>query len=195
MRIEKQVLPKLRTLKARERFIELLRSAFQKDVTGLSEQLRSGALSLGDWQKAMKMHIKRLHINCAVAARGGEWSAMTQADWGKVGAQVKKQYRWLGRFSQDIADKVAAGWDPTTAIDARARLYAASGHDTYYKILGQVGQWVRWVTMSGNPCGDCLQLESLGWMPADSLWTAPGGGETVCDGNCKCQLLFGNSRE
>ena len=174
-------------MKEREQ-VRRRRDEFEKEVSELSRRLRLGLITLVAWQIAMKLAIKQFHIDCALIAE-----SLAVVNWTKVGERIREQYRWLGRFAQDVAGKVDGGWEPTTAIDARARLYGAAGLATFFIILGRLEKWVRWVT-SGDAgvCDDCKTLESLGWMLYEDLWTEPGGGATVCNGSCRCSLLYSN---
>ena len=188
--IEKQVVPILRTLAQQQKFVTMRREMFREEVTRLSARLREGDISLSRWQRAMKDEIKSLHGHCAVAAKGGDWDAMTKSDWGRVGRKCRDQYRFLGDFARDVEGKVAGGWEMTTAVDARARLYGGAGRDTYYATLGQQGEMVRWVRNLSDSCPDCIELEAMGWMPYGELRTFPSG-DVACDGNCGCELEFG----
>jgi len=159
---------------------------------------RSGSwsISLADWQREMKLLIKDLHVTCAVAAKGGDWRAMTPRDWGRVGAECRKQYKFLARFAQDIFKRAQEGKPLTSAIAARARLYAGAARATFSRIeqlvekaLGRTE--VRWVTDPlVESCPDCLELEARGWMPIEELTQFPGDGSTQCDGNCHCHLEY-----
>jgi len=163
------------------------RDEFEKEVTELGRRLRLGLIALAAWQIAMKLAIKRYHIDCALIAE-----KLATVSWTEVSERVKAQYQWLGGFAQDIADKVEEGWEPTTAIDARARLYGAAGLATFFVVLGRLKKWVKWVT-SGDAavCEDCTALEALGWMLYEELPTVPGNSDTICNGGCRCDLVYG----
>ena|GEM_PF-3744862 len=162
------------------------RDEFEKEVTELSRRLRLGLITLAAWQIAMKLAIKQFHIDCALIAEN-----LAVVNWAKVGERIREQYRWLGRFAQDVAGKVESGWEPTTAIDARARLYGAAGLATFFLLLGRLEKWVRWMTSGDSSvCEDCTALEALGWMLYDDLWTTPGQGQTRCNGSCRCDLEY-----
>ena len=172
-------------MKEREQ-VRRRRDEFEEEVSELSRKLRLGLITLVAWQIAMKQAIKRYHTDCALIAE-----KLATVNWTEVSERVKAQYQWLGGFAQDIADKVGEGWEPTTAIDARARLYGAAGLATFFVVLGRLKKWVRWVT-SGDAgvCDDCKTLESLGWMLYEDLPTHPGQGATICNGGCRCSLEY-----
>jgi len=152
----------LRTMAQRIRLLRLRQNLFRRDAEVLVQRLLERSISLPDWQREMARAIKDLHITSAVIAKGGDWGAMTQADWGRVGAEIKKEYRYLDKFAKAIAEKVAAGEDLTTALHARAKLYGeGAAMDTFSRIL---------LAEAGVP---------LGALPA---WP----GDFECDGRCGC---------
>jgi hypothetical protein len=152
----------LRTMDQRISLLRLRQDLFRRDVEVLSQRLLERSISLADWEREMARAIKDLHVTSAVIAKGGNWGAMTQADWGRVGAEIKKEYRFLHGFGKDIAEKVAKGEDLTTALHARAKLYGeGAAMDTFSRIL---------VAEAGAPMGE---------VPA---WP----GDFECDGRCGC---------
>jgi hypothetical protein len=93
---------------------------------------------------------------------------MTQSDWGRVGAEVKAQYRYL----QGFADAVVAQKDTISLayIEARANMY------------GEAARHTANIMQAGNLAGGTRRqptgYDSLPWMPGD--------GSTRCLTNCKC---------
>ena len=161
MRLLEQ-LAALRTIEQRIKLLRLRQDLFRRDVEILSQRLVERSISLAQWEKAMATAIKDLHVTSAVIAKGGDWAAMTQADWGRVGAEIKKEYRYLHKFAESIAEKVAKGEDLTTALHARAKLYGESAAmDTFSRVL---------LAEAGAPLGE---------MPA---WP----GDFECNGRCGC---------
>ncbi|MDD5245620.1 MAG: hypothetical protein PHU49_16550 [Syntrophorhabdaceae bacterium] len=82
---------------------------------------------------------------------------MTQADWGRIGSMVKKQYEYQAKF----AAEVAAGNLTEPQIAMRSSMYVNSATQAY-----EVGK----------------QIER--GMPA--LPQYPGDGNTRCHSNCQC---------
>lgn len=124
-------------------------------VDDLTKQLSDGSLSLTDWRTAMRAEIKQLHINEYLLGRGGV-NRMTQSDWGRIGAECRKQYAYLDRFIGEIE----LGTLSEAQIAARARMYTAGGNMSFAR--GQERAW-------------SIQL------PAH-----PGDGSTPCLGWCRC---------
>ena len=159
-RIQEQ-LPALRTTASKRALVDLRVALFRRDASLLAGRLRAGELSLADWQREMKRMVKDLQVTSAVAANGGNWGVMTPAKWGYVGADCKKQYRFLARFAQDIAERAEKGLELTTAVDTRAKLYGGAGNKTFHSALSRAEGWPK--------------------LPA-----MPGDGSSECLGNCKC---------
>ena len=124
-------------------------------VIGGDGTLQSTAM-FQQWVLEMRQQIKETYSNEYMLARGGR-NNMTQADWGRVGAMVKRQYRYADGFARDIdAGKVSGG-----QIRTRARMYVDSATQAFER----------------------AKTESLG-LPV--LPAYPGDGQTVCRANCQC---------
>lgn len=122
----------------------------------LSARLATGDMTVGQWQKAMRADVKSSFIDQYVMAHGGR-GTMTQADWGRVGAMVKEQYRYLDGFAKAVADDTLT----EAQIRARAGMYHDSSVQAYEKAAARV---------RGVP----------------DLPAYPGDGSTACHSNCRC---------
>ena len=191
IRLEKEREPLLATPAARRRYMENRQSLFQVRVQDLARQYSQGKLDAGGWTQAMKKEVKLLHVSQAVAARQGDFEGMTKSDWGKVGAEVKKQYRYLRNFESDMAKRAEEGKDPAPVLEARGKLYAGAGRKTFSRFDEPAGaQEVRWNRTVLESCPTCIELSERGWFPIDELDQYPGDGQQICDGNCRCNLSF-----
>ena len=188
-------LPALRTVAQRIKLLRLRQDLFRREVEILAQRLVERSISLANWQAQMAVAIKDLHITAAVIAKGGDWGLMTQADWGYVGSQCKKQYRFLHGFAQDILARVEAGKDLTTAIHVRAKMYGGAGSETLFRFIQMEAEAegkteVSWNLTPAEHCDDCLTLGAVGWIPLAKLSQFPGDGTTQCLTNCKCYLDY-----
>jgi hypothetical protein len=136
----------------RDRFV-----AAQKGRTAeLAARLTSGEIDSAQWVKEMRQVVKETYIDQYVMAKGGR-GQLTQADYGRIGAMVKEQYKFLQGFERDILNgKVKAG-----QIAVRAGLYVDSSTQSFER----------------------SRSESMG---VPTLPQYPGDGATVCRTNCKC---------
>lgn len=168
----------------------------QENLMELTQALTDGRIGLSDWQRLFKQELKTMHIQQAVLARGG-WDKMTQADWGRVGAAVKAQYKYLAGFADDIAAGAFKSGRPMMNghILARASLYAQSGRATYWKEQtatqkdAGMREERRLAMGDERTCGPCSELAGRGWQP---LGTLPPPGGPPCSGltRCRCQKEY-----
>ncbi len=158
-----------------------------------TEYLLKGKMDLVGWQKEMAQGIKDAYIVNGQLGKGGKLQ-MTFSDYGKLGAQIKQEYRHLTKFAEDIA----GGKLSEAQINARVALYAESTKKAYWigktSAMNVAGfDMERRVMSPAEHCDDCVGYAALGWQPIGSL-PEPGSG-SVCGGNCKCHKEYGNSAE
>lgn len=150
----------------------------------LSRRLVDGSISLPEWQRLMAQEIKTVHIYNAAAAKGG-WAQMSQADWGRVGYQVKGQYEYLRNFAEELAN----GDQPLNgSVPVRASMYGRAGHNTYEAMRRAdakqrgMGKVRRHLT-PGENCNGCIEEAQKGWVNVGELEPI---GSQECRSNCRC---------
>lgn len=186
-------LPDLRTPEARRLVAEARQEAFDDRAAALMALLRAGDISLADWVNEMKREIKRLHTTSAAVGKG-DWRAMTQADWGRVGREVRTQYDYLRGFVNDLV--ASDGLPLADKWDWRALLYAGAAWGTFSRaelneMLAQGQTQYKWTLGVAEHCPDCLEYADHGWVPIGSFDPVfPGSGHTVCMTNCHCHLEY-----
>lgn len=125
-----------------------------------------GALQEGQpldrWVLDFRQSLKETYISEYLVARGGR-DAMTQSDWGQLGAMLKQQYRYLDGFANDIASGNLStdGRLQIKRVRARAQMYFNGSSQAYER----------------------GKSNSLG-MPRFPAY--PGDGSTQCLTNCGC---------
>ena len=172
----------------------------------ISQQLRDGEISLADWQSAMMQQIKTTHMAGAVMQRGG-WQQMTQADFGRVGQIVRREYNFL----RDLANGIESG---EIKLDGRILLRAAQ--------YGQAGRetnivfWDLEMNKRGfdeersilNPaehCKECIDEAAKGFRSIGQIILIPFGqsiptgrmipiGRRLCRASDRCSKEFRNSK-
>lgn len=122
----------------------------------LTDRLFGGEISLQRWQLDFRRDLKDIYRNEYLAARGGI-NNMTQADWGRLGGILRRQYEFMNRFYDDLA----AGRVSKDQARARAEMYFKSARQSFER----------------------GQRAALG-MP--DLPAYPGDGTTQCLSNCQC---------
>lgn len=122
----------------------------------LAVRVATNDITLGQWQRQMRLDVKRSFIDQYVLGRGGR-GTMTQADWGRTGAMIKNQYNFLDGF----ASAIAGGELSEDQIAARSKLYHNASTQAYER-------------------GSAIAHG------APPLPYYPGDGSTECHTNCRC---------
>jgi hypothetical protein len=173
--------------------IELSSLSGSKGATdNLAALVANKSITASQWQALMREEIKQEYIRQYILGRGG-LSAMTQADWGRIGAMVREQYRYLRGF----AAEVAAGNLTETQIAWRAEMYSNSAKEAFEKARGMVMRKAgfdqeKWALGIAEHCKDCEDFASQGWKPI-GYFPFPGEGKTRCLTKCRCTKLYYNS--
>lgn len=136
----------------RDTFLDAQRAS----AADLAERLIQNDMTVGQWERIMRRDIKTSYIDQYVLAHGGR-GTMTQADWGRIGAMVKEQYRYLDGFAQAIAD----GNLTEGQIRMRSQMYHDSSVQAYERAAAQI-------------------------LGVPRLPAYPGDGSTACHTNCRC---------
>ena len=142
------------------------KGAFYDDLDRLAQNLYSGRITLGMWEEDMRTRL-RINLTSAAMIGKGDHENMTPSDWGRVGAHLKKQYRWLHGFSKAIYDKRET--ISLDAIKARSHLYADAVN----------------TVATDLQAGDLRGM--LPWLPGD--------GSTACLQGCACEWLLSVEEE
>lgn len=157
-------------------------------LQALSARLATGTLALAEWQQAMAVELKRIHLVVGTAAHGG-WAHMAPADYGWIGQRLRTQYAYLQAF----AAQVASGAQPLDGrVAARAELYAQAGRATFEELrrrdmrLRGVTE-ARRVLHAAEHCAGCVGAAAQGWQPLDEV---PPIGAFECRSRCRCTLQY-----
>ncbi|MCW5941996.1 MAG: hypothetical protein KIS66_07175 [Fimbriimonadaceae bacterium] len=107
----------------------------------------------------------------------------------RLSAIPKEQYRYLRSFSADVALGIVPR---TSAIRARARLYAESARRTHFEterrlMAGRGYVEERSVLGIADHCDGCLEEAGKGWRPIGTL--SPIGGRD-CKARCRCHFVY-----
>ena len=156
-------------------------------VRMLAEALRKKKITRAQWLAGMRREIKHIHIYSATAARGG-WAQMAQADWGRVGSILRRQYGFLNEFYREIVN----GYPLDGRFLARVELYTEAGRGTFHVIDEQVQRSVgmtqeRNLLGPADHCDECRAASRRGWVPVGTL---PKIGLRQCKVRCKCRIQY-----
>lgn len=139
-----------------------LSAEYQVAAHELNRRLVDGEIPVSVWRNGLQEQIKTLHVQAYVAGRSGEWDAVTQAEWGRVGQRLRTQYEYLRNWSLELA---GPGLDNVSLakLNVRADLYAAAARASFESAIAEE---------KGTPSGV---------LPA-----MPGDGTSRCLVRCKC---------
>lgn len=160
------------------------------DLAELAEQLRSGQITIGQWEASMRSYLRSNYEAAMTLVKGGR-DNITQSDWGYEGSLLKKQYAYLNNFAKEMQANPAV-WS-NKRLDARMNLYKESAYtameDMQRRNMQQNGftRERRVLDPSANNCDDCIEYAGMGWQP---IGTLPAIGESVCIVNCKCEFEY-----
>jgi len=154
-----------------------------------ASQMQTGKLSVPKWQALMAKEVKNLHSATVVIARGGRGS-MTPRDWGKLGADLKFQFKHLRDFALAVPRTIV---ERTAAIPARAEMYGTAGIGSYENsVLDRNIEFglsiARRVMARGvDSCDVCIDEDDLGWQDINEIRRI---GDSPCGARCNCIIEY-----
>jgi len=136
---------------------------FQNAARELNQRLKRGRIESDEWLRRMMGEVKDLHTTALAIGESGRWDNISQEEWGQLGANVQKQYRFLRRWRRQI-DQQGVEEFSLAQLNDRAQKYGSAASESYQ--IGYTGE-------VGVPIGE---------LPA-----MPGDGTTECMTRCKCR--------
>jgi hypothetical protein len=179
---------------ARRDILSLLESqsnATEARLGDLTNAVMEGRISPTVWQEEMRTEVKRQILQQTALGSGG-WDQVSQAEYGRAGADLRQLYAQISGTAQDIAD----GNISMAQAQARANEYAGHARSHFYTAeratvkpsapnMGVLER--RMLGGGGAACRDCVSFYDQGWQPFGLL--PPPGVDSVCRGNCKCNMI------
>lgn len=159
----------------------------ENTVDDYTAQLLNNKLSLNDWETSVAATLKTATVQAYILGKGGE-KRMSQPDYGRLGAHLKSEYRYLRGFSQAIAD----GSLSPAQINARTQLYLNNLWTVYEnaQVFAHEDDGFRFYALilgAAEHCPGCIEDSRKGAVKIGSL--APIGTRD-CKVNCKCRFAF-----
>jgi hypothetical protein len=144
-------------------------------------------MSVDRWRTLNRREIKNIHLYSAAAARGG-WAQLTQAELGRIGGIVAREYRYLDAFARQLR---SPRFPRDGRVLSRAMLYAQAGRRTYHltdeRVQLERGMRQERNVQERNPCTECVEQTARGWVAIGSLVVI---GDRLCLSNCRCRLEY-----
>lgn len=165
----------------------------------LGRTLVDNPLATASFRTSMRELVKTNFLQSLMLAKGGR-AQLTQADFGRLGAALKFQYKRLDQF----AAQLAAGdsrWRPgTLSFIRRIKAYANAARlffeSTQMKERGRLGWLVQNVMSAAEHCQrskrrpditTCPEETAKGKVPVDEM-SPPG--TRACGAFCLCKLKY-----
>lgn len=156
----------------------------------ITKRLLNKRIGVNSWIREVSAALKPAHINAYMVGIGGK-AQMNSAEYGKLGAVLKEEYKYLRQFGRDILDKKLS----RAQIEARINLYAESLYRSYEKgrESGHIAngfKWERRIRNASESCQDCIDYAQRGWVELGEL-PVPGD-RCQCKRNCRCTKEYSN---
>lgn len=156
----------------------------------ISNRLIAGKLSLAEWERAFYLELKYAAIISVEIGAGGR-DQVNSKQWGLVGAELKRQKKYLRRF----AGQVANGKLSVSQIRARSKLYSTSAiipfgqSEKIAKTRENFKSAKRDTDPEAQHCIDCPLHSTNGlWLPIRQV--TPKGTNCRCGGHCRCRVKY-----
>jgi hypothetical protein len=165
------------------------RKRLETRLTRHTEKLLSGALDIGEWERAIAVELKTAAIQSTIFAAGGR-GRTTRRHYGQAGTELKRQYGYLSKFAQAIAN----GELSEAQILARVKLYSNSMQISYNQSEKTTkrregrNEASRTLDPTANHCPSCPALATDGFVPIAQV--TPVGTNCQCGGNCRCIVTY-----
>ena len=159
----------------------------ENDLRLISSNLNQGKINLPEWQIQTANKLKIAHLSAAAIGKGGR-KQMKVADWGKAGAAIREQYKFLNNFAREIE----RGKLSPNQISFRSASYAKAVRETFYKqeieLKKEAGfLYCRRILHAAESCVECFAWAAKGWVPIDEQ---PPIGGLLCRNFCRCELEY-----
>lgn len=188
-RITKQFVPRSRVLLEVDR--ESARTATR--LQGLTRLLIAERITLPEWQIRFAEELKSAHLRQTMLGAGGR-SQLTPQHYGKVGWQLRQEYRYLDRFAKAIQDGKIT---PSAAL-RRSAWYAESTALSFHRAeqvtKGRDGfEGKRSLDAGADHCPSCPQYVTDGFVAASTI--VPVGTNCECGRKCRCMVVWRRRRQ
>jgi len=138
--------------------------ATRAELTKLTERLYSGQINLVQWSLGVAGELKDAHVASALVGAGTD--SLSLAQLGRVGVTLADEYRHLF----DFAVGIASGDVSEAQALARIGQYGKASQQEFWREYAKAQE----------------KLDA--WAALPVLHNYPKDGQTVCRGNCNCQI-------
>lgn len=160
-------------------------------VKQAGKELRAGTIDTTQWRDRMVDELRTSHTIQYVVGKGG-WAGMNDADYGRIGSILKKQYKILNNFVSHMQETYASPQNLDGRFDVRAGMYVQTAGQTY-DVARRIEQQEagkreeRRILHPAEHCEDCIEAAERDWQP---IGTLPAIGDSACHSGCKCEFQY-----
>ena len=173
---------------ARTRITALL----ERSINGRERRILDGAQALYDGKITPKVYaartaelVKRQHLQNSALAAGG-WDRLTPADYGRIGGNLRSEYKHLANLANGIAD----GTVSTAQAQNRLHMYMGNARKEFYQVerahlpkpKAGMSRLERRQLNPADSCDDCIGYAAQGWQ-AEGVLPVPGEGSQCFPGS------------
>ena len=175
--------------KAIEALIDGRIGKLDRQLKDFTQRLIDGSITVDQWQGSVREALKPAHIQATMVGAGGK-TALSQADYGRIGQKLRGEYAYLQKFASSLlADRLSG----PLAL-ARIALYAESVRSSWWEGLsirrGREGYSLmqRILDSQAQHCQNCLDYAARGIVSIRSL-PMPGQ-RCACRARCRCSVRY-----
>lgn len=155
--------------------------------------------SVQAWRDETAKDIKALHLGNAAAGKGG-FHTMEQSDFGRAGALIREQYKFLNDFAAEVAQNpgiVTGDAEGRMKFEDRVGAYAEAGRGTYARVRDQECRKVfkskyNKLEEGAHHCKgpkSCPAMTEMGRVAVDDPDYVVEGFR-ACGPKCKCETVY-----
>ncbi|MEM9214061.1 MAG: hypothetical protein AAGD25_06905 [Cyanobacteria bacterium P01_F01_bin.150] len=162
-------------------------------VQSTGQNLIDGNITLQEFQQQIGERLRNIHVSSAIIGHDG-MENMGSADWGRVGAELKRQY-YQGRDGdrrfgiKHLAEEVASGEVSAAQLLNRLDMYALSGkvsESQGFKAFNVGAFAIRVLGATDNHCKFCVAEAAKDVRPIDEVPAL--GCCPQCFTRCQCRI-------
>lgn len=170
--------------------VERRQAAVRAEMAGHTKAMVDGRITPDAWRDRMRATVKSAHVQLRIVGAGGP-DQMTPREWGRTGASLKREYKYLDAFARDVV----AGKATPGQIALRASMYGGAsvlneyerGRFYAHEAAGYKEKR-RIAAGDDHVCATCMREAAMGWVPIGE----PGFvlGATECKMNDRCRFEY-----
>ena len=158
-------------------------------LEALTESYVKGSITFEEWAVAMREGVKATHSAMSQLAFGGK-EMMGARQRGLLGALIRNQYAFLGRFALNVESGQVPKGD---GMVDRAKMYGEAGWSTYTQSIAQREQHAgaqeerSFLEPDADHCQECFDEAGKDWQPIGTLTPI---GQRQCLARCQCEFEY-----